>query len=31
MGQLRIAKAAQESMLVQIFGEGNFGKRKEAK
>jgi hypothetical protein len=24
------AKAAQESMLVQIFGEGNFGKRKEA-
>lgn len=25
------AKAAQESMLVQIFGEGNFGKRKETK
>ena len=25
------AKSAQENMLEQIFGEGNFGKRKEAK
>ena len=30
-GTIEDAKAAQESMLVQIFGEGNFGKRKEAK
>jgi hypothetical protein len=29
-GTIEEAKAAQESMLVQIFGEGNFGKRKEA-
>jgi hypothetical protein len=30
-GTIEDAKAAQENMLVQIFGEANFGKRKEAK
>ena len=30
-GAIADAKAAQESMLVKIFGEGNFGKRNEAK
>jgi hypothetical protein len=31
IGTIEAAKVAEESMLVQIFGEGNFGKLKEGK